>query len=134
MPDIEVNEYNSFKILSDWFYCVGKFNKWEKSGIIITPSFIEDLYFDYCNSVVEMKSIIQILETIINLNNNSFIKIIDKQKFLLFYSKIYFENFKIHSNIESIIKSFTKKELDTMDNLLTNILDKILTKKIMMII
>ena len=129
MPDIEVNEYNSFKILSDWFYCVGKFNKWEKSGIIITPSFIEDLYFDYCNSVVEMKSIIQILETIINLNNNSFIKIIDKQKFLLFYSKIYFENFKIHSNIESIIKSFTKKELDTMDNLLTNILDKILTKK-----
>ena len=76
-------------------------------------------YWRFIFSVVELKSIIQILETIVNTNNNCFIKIIDHQKFLLFYSKIYFENFKIHSNIESIITSFTKKELDTIDALLT---------------
>ncbi len=76
-------------------------------------------YWRFIFSVVEVKSIIQILESIVNANNNCFIKIIDNQKFFLFYGEICFSNFKIHRNIESIITSFIKKELDTIDALIT---------------
>ena len=126
--NIEINENSSFDVLLNWFFELKEFENWQKKGIIITPLFIEDLFFDYCNSIKESKKLIKILKIIIS-EEKKFNKLVNCPKFLLFFSKIYYENFKLISGIESNILLGNEEEKKQLDSLITDIFLHFFNKK-----
>ena len=126
--NIEVNENNSFDILFNWFFEFKEFENWHKKGIIITPLFIEDLFFDYCDSLRDSKSFIKLFVKI-KSNKKLFDKAIHNKQFLLFFSKIYYENFKVVSKIESKIILGNSIDTPKLDSLITDIFLIFFSKK-----
>ena len=116
--NIEINEKYSFDVLLNWFLELKEFENWQKMGIIITPLFIEDLFFDYCKSIKELKTFVTIFNTI-KSNEKCFKKLLNNKKFILLFSQLYYENFKLGSEIESKIllgNENSKAEFDSLIN------------------